>query len=434
MKARKFTVMILLSLVVFPLLTSFVSIYGINESPPTTTMEFKSELIHEGAPAIDWELKELVTDTNYTFSSDFAGKVVMIDFFATWCGPCIAAMPLLGQVNDHFSGESDFVLLSISLDDPGFSESALETFISNNNMDWLVFYDEYRDVAPYYLIEAIPTLLIFSKTHYIYFAEEGIGSATPLIDAAQEMLDMNDNSDPVINDITSPLSLLSVLSNELELTADITEDYIRHVEFNLTIGDYQETLDFWAPDTSVIEYTFDIDPQIIYNATSDGYTNATVDVFVEDYVNRDSSDTFTINLENLADVSIPEVTLDDIIETDGVSTQTVKIETTITDDLLVVAHDVELWLDGVLEDSKELEEGSLADSYDATFYGLAVKKKQELVIRVIAEDVAGNIVVEEYLYNFTGGAGITLPIVFGIVILSNLLLIPLIRRRNKNQT
>ena len=50
MKARKFTVMILLSLVVFPLLTSFVGIYGINESPPITTMEFESELIHEGVP------------------------------------------------------------------------------------------------------------------------------------------------------------------------------------------------------------------------------------------------------------------------------------------------------------------------------------------------------------------------------------------------
>ena len=79
MKARKFTVMILLSLVVFPLLTSFVSIYGINESPPTTTMEFKAELIHEGAPAIDWELKELVTDTNYTFSSDFAGNRRLVE-------------------------------------------------------------------------------------------------------------------------------------------------------------------------------------------------------------------------------------------------------------------------------------------------------------------------------------------------------------------
>jgi thiol-disulfide isomerase/thioredoxin len=397
-------------------------------------MEFKSELIHEGAPAIDWELKELVSDTNYTFSTDFAGKVVMIDFFATWCGPCIAAMPLLGEVYTHFSGESNFVLLSISLDDPGFSESVLETFITTNNMDWLVFYDEYRDVAPYYLIEAIPTLLIFSKSHFVYFAEEGIGSSAPLIAAAQEMLDMNDNSDPVINSITSPESSLSVLTNEFEVTADITEDYIRHVEFNLTMGDYQEQQDFWTPSTSVIDCIFNIDPQIIYNTTADGFTNATIDVFVEDFANRNSSDTFTIDLVNLADASAPVVTIDDIIETDGVSTQTVKIKTTITDDLLLVSHDVEIWLDGVLENSKELEEGSTTDSYDATFYGLAVKKKQELIIRVIAEDVSGKLDVEEYIYYFTGGAGITLPIVFGIVVLSNLLLIPLIRRRNKNYT
>lgn len=430
MKVRKISVAILLILVVFPLLISFVRINSMNYTLPET-VEYKTELIHEGAPAIDWELKELKSDTNYTFSSDFAGKVVMIDFFATWCGPCIAAMPLLGEVFDHFSSESDFVLISISLDDPSFSESVLESFITDNNMDWLVFYDEFREVAPYYLIEAIPTLLIFSKTHYIYFAEEGIGGSQPLIDVAQEMLDMNDNANPVINSITSPETSFSLLSNEFVVTADITEDYIRYVEFNLTMGDYQEAQEFWIPVTSSIDCTFNIDPQLIYNATADGFTNATVDVTVEDFVDRDSSDKFTIDLLNLADANAPVVTIDNIEETDTISGQTIKIYTTITDDLLLSLNVAEIWYDGILEYSTELTEEVIADKYKGSFFGLSVKKNQEVLIKVIAEDVSGKITVKESLYTFTGGAGLTLSVVFGVFILCNLLLIPLLKRKNR---
>ena len=232
MKARKFMIIISLIFVVSPLLTSFVNINGINNAPPPVTLEFKSELIHEGAPALDWELKEIISDTNYTFSSDFADKVVMIDFFATWCGPCIEAMPDLRIVNDYFASEEDFQLVSISLDSTNYEEADLETFVSTNNMNWLVFHDKYRYTDDYYEIEYIPTLLIFTRTHYIFYADDdGAPSSQQMINLIEEALSVNDDNDLDINSITCPDSSVSVLNNEFTVTVDITENHIRYAEW-----------------------------------------------------------------------------------------------------------------------------------------------------------------------------------------------------------
>jgi thiol-disulfide isomerase/thioredoxin len=66
-----------------------------------------------------------------------AGKVVLIDFWATWCGPCREALPRVREIAHKFQNEP-FVVLSVSLDD---DEGKWKDFVGKNGMTW----PQYRD-------------------------------------------------------------------------------------------------------------------------------------------------------------------------------------------------------------------------------------------------------------------------------------------------
>jgi thiol-disulfide isomerase/thioredoxin len=85
---------------------------------------------------------------------DLQGKVVLIDFWATWCGPCREALPNIQKIAQKFQGQP-LVILSVSLDR---DESKWKDFIAKNNMTWL----QYRDggfegsLAHLFSVNAIP--------------------------------------------------------------------------------------------------------------------------------------------------------------------------------------------------------------------------------------------------------------------------------------
>ena len=61
---------------------------------------------------------------------DLQGKVVLIDFWATWCGPCREALPHVRQIAQKFQGQP-LVVLSVSLDN---DEAKWKDFVAKNNM------------------------------------------------------------------------------------------------------------------------------------------------------------------------------------------------------------------------------------------------------------------------------------------------------------
>lgn len=85
---------------------------------------------------------------------DLQGKVVLLDFWATWCGPCREALPHMRKIAKSFEGQP-LVVLSVSLDG---DEQKWKDFIEKNGMTWL----HYRDggfegrISKLFGIEAIP--------------------------------------------------------------------------------------------------------------------------------------------------------------------------------------------------------------------------------------------------------------------------------------
>ncbi|MBS1538887.1 MAG: TlpA family protein disulfide reductase [Bacteroidetes bacterium] len=93
---------------------------------------------------------------------DFRGKVVVIDFWATWCGPCVASIPKIKELNKKYSGDN-FVLLGVSLDK---DLEQWKSFISQEQMDWTHIADGQNwnnAVAVRYQIESIPNVWIIDK-------------------------------------------------------------------------------------------------------------------------------------------------------------------------------------------------------------------------------------------------------------------------------
>jgi len=74
-------------------------------------------------------------DGRHVSLDQFQGKVVLLDFWATWCGPCIQALPHMKQIAQDFADEP-LVILSVSLDSDA-NDGKWRTFVARNQMTWL---------------------------------------------------------------------------------------------------------------------------------------------------------------------------------------------------------------------------------------------------------------------------------------------------------
>jgi len=88
--------------------------------------------LNNGEVAPDFNVKTL--DGQPLKLSDFRGKYVLVDFWATWCGPCVAEMPNLKAVYDAHGRDDRFVMISLSLDN---DTAAPKHFIAEKGIQWL---------------------------------------------------------------------------------------------------------------------------------------------------------------------------------------------------------------------------------------------------------------------------------------------------------
>jgi peroxiredoxin len=120
-----------------------------------------------GGPPPALELKDL--DGRPHRLSDYRGRVVLINFWATWCAPCRDEMPSIQELKRKLANRP-FVVLAVNLDEP---ESRIRNFLAQVKVDFTVLLDPDRQVAKAWQARILPASFVIGPDGRIRYSLVG---------------------------------------------------------------------------------------------------------------------------------------------------------------------------------------------------------------------------------------------------------------------
>ncbi|MGK0498779.1 MAG: peroxiredoxin [Oceanicoccus sp.] len=119
------------------------------------------------SPAPDFTLKS--NQGSNLRLSEYRGQVVLINFWASWCGPCRQEMPLLDEMQKKYS-RLGFTILGINVDkDP----AAADKILRDIPVSFPVLYDSLGEVSQNYNVSAMPTTIIVDRDGNMRYLHKG---------------------------------------------------------------------------------------------------------------------------------------------------------------------------------------------------------------------------------------------------------------------
>lgn len=134
--------------------------------PPKSTEQVIAQLSDDD---FNWQLADF--DGNIVSLYDFKDKVIFVNFWATWCGPCVGEMPEIQKFYDKFKDNDDVVFILASSDDL----STMQNFIKNKDYTFPVY--SIKSQPPSAMNHnSIPTSFMINKTGGIVLHQRGVAN------------------------------------------------------------------------------------------------------------------------------------------------------------------------------------------------------------------------------------------------------------------
>lgn len=124
-----------------------------------------------GQPAPQFTLPTLLQDQPTTLQQ-FSGKVVYLDFWASWCAPCRTSFPLLNKLHQKLKAQG-FEVVAVNLDE---DKANAEKFLKEIPVEFTILRDAKGEWSDKYVVESMPTSFIIDKQGVIQNIHKGFTS------------------------------------------------------------------------------------------------------------------------------------------------------------------------------------------------------------------------------------------------------------------
>jgi peroxiredoxin len=135
-------------------------------------------------PAPDFALKD--ANGKVVHLADYQGKVVLLDFWATWCGPCVVEIPWFQEFQRKYK-DRGFEVLGVSMDDDGWK--AINPFVEKRKINYRVVLGDDKTGDQYGGLEALPTTFVIDRSGRIASVHVGLANKKDFEDAIKELLE-----------------------------------------------------------------------------------------------------------------------------------------------------------------------------------------------------------------------------------------------------